>query len=213
VKRRLRTAAPFIGAFIALAGAVGAGYVAHEASRVDSEIRRSDAAFRVERAPVGLWRVHGPLERVLGVKDDLAFREAANLYDMAGRRAPTPQGRVAVAVSSGSLRAAAQLALAGAEREGLAASARSKAENLDAVIAIQAAFDDPQNGRMLMQRSLAGFRRAIRIDPGNEEAMGNLELVLRLLSTNLTPQSNPFGLSALGQGVAGATPTNSGHGY
>ena len=119
----------------------------------------------------------------------------------------------ASAVAAGSRRAAAQLALAHAEREGLAGSARSKAENLDAVITIQAALESPSNRRELLQRSLDGFRRAIRRDPTNEEAMLNLELLLRLLSTNPPPPLNQFGLAQLGQGIAGATPGRSGHGY
>ena len=140
------------------------------------------------------------------------FRKAASLWDLAGRRAITrsEQGN---AVAAGSRRAAAQLALAHAEREGLAGSARSKAENLDAVITIQAALEAPANRRELLQRSLDGFRRAIRRDPTNEEAMLNLELLLRLLSTNPPPPLNQFGLAQLGQGIAGATPGRSGHGY
>ena len=212
MKLRLRTAAPFLVAFVALACALVVGYLAHEVSRAQAEIKRSDDAFRVERAPEGLWHVNGAAERALGLKDDLMFRKAASLWDLAGRRAITrsEQGN---AVAAGSRRAAAQLALAHAEREGLAGSARSKAENLDAVITIQAALEAPANRRELLQRSLDGFRRAIRRDPTNEEAMLNLELLLRLLSTNPPPPLNQFGLAQLGQGIAGATPGRSGHGY
>ena len=212
MKLRLRTAAPFVVAFVALACALVVGYLAHEVSRAQAEIKRSDDAFRVERAPEGLWHVNGAAERALGLKDDLMFRKAASLWDLAGRRAITrsEQGN---AVAAGSRRAAAQLALAHAEREGLAGSARSKAENLDAVITIQAALEAPANRRELLQRSLDGFRRAIRRDPTNEEAMLNLELLLRLLSTNPPPPLNQFGLAQLGQGIAGATPGRSGHGY
>jgi hypothetical protein len=212
MKLRLRTAAPFVVAFVALACALVVGYLAHEASRAEAEINRSDAAFRVERAPEGLWHVNGAAERALGLKDDLEYRKAANLWDMAGRRAIT-RSEVGNAAAAGSRRAAAQLALAHAEREGLGGSARSKAENLDAVITIQAALESPSNRRELLERSLDGFRRAIRRDPKNEEAMLNLELLLRLLSTNPPPPLNQFGLAQLGQGIAGATPGRSGHGY
>jgi hypothetical protein len=212
MKLRLRTAAPFIVAFVALACALVFGYLAHEVSSAQAEIKRSDAAFRVERAPEGLWHVNGAAERALGLKDDLAFRKAASLWDLAGRR-PITRSEQGNAAAAGSRRAAAQLALAHAERDGLAGSARSKAENLDAVITIQAALESPSNRRELLQRSLEGFRRAIRRDPTNEEAMLNLELLLRLLSTNPPPPLNQFGLAQLGQGIAGATPGRSGHGY
>src|SRR5437867_2811793 len=136
--RRLREAAPVVAGLVALAGALGAAYVAHEASSVQAEINRSDAAFRVERAPRDLWQVDSPLEGVLGVKDDLAFRKAANFYDLTKRRgsgtSPSPY-----AVGANSLRAAAQLELGQAEREGLSGVALSRAENLDAVITTQAA--------------------------------------------------------------------------
>lgn len=212
MKLRLRTAAPFLVAFVAIACALVVGYLAHEVSRAEAEIKRSDAAFRVERAPEGLWHVSGAAERALGLKDDLAFRKAASLWDLAGRR-PVTRSEFGNAAAAGSRRAAAQLALAHAEREGLRGSARSKAENLDAVITIQAALESPSSRRQLLQRSLEGFRRAIRRDPTNEEAMLNLELLLRLLSTNPPPPLNQYGLAQLGQGIAGATPGRSGHGY
>jgi hypothetical protein len=213
MKLRLRSAAPFGLAFVALACALVVGYLAHEVSRAQAEVNRSDAAFRVERAPEGLWHVNGAAERVLGLKDDLEFRKAANLWDLAGRRVINRNATAGNAVAAGSRRAAAQLALAHAEREGLGGRARSKAENLDSVITIQAALESPSNRRELLQRSLAGFRRAVRLDPTNEEAMLNLELLLRLLSTNPPPPLNQFGLAQLGQGIAGSTPGRSGHGY
>ena len=213
MKPRLRTAAPFVLAFVALACALVFGYFAYEVSRAQAEINRSDAAFRVERAPEGLWQVNGAAQRALGLKDDLAFRKAASLWDLAGRRVINRNATAGNAVAAGSRRAAAQLALAHAQREGLAGSARSKAENLDSVITIQAALESPSNRRELLQRSLDGFRRAVRLDPTNEEAMLNLELLLRLLSTNPPPPLNQFGLAQLGQGIAGATPGRSGHGY
>ena len=215
LKLRLRafSAGALSVAFAAFACALGVGYLAHQVSRAEAEINRSDAAFRVERAPEGLWQVDGPAERVLGVKDDLAFRKAASLWDLAGRRGINRNATVGNAVAAGSRRAAAQLMLARAEREGLAGRALSKAENLDAVITIQAALEAPANRRVLLRRSLDGFRRAIRIDPGNEEAMLNLELLLRILSTSPPAPQNPFGLAQLGQGVAGVAPIRRGHGY
>jgi hypothetical protein len=213
VKLRLHRAAPFVVAFVALAGALTVGYFAHQVSRAEAEINRSDAAFRVERAPEGLWHVSGAAKRALGLKDDLAYRQAALLWDEAHQRGINRNSTVGNAIAAGSRRAAAQLALASAESEGLAGSARSKAENLDAVIVLQAALEAPASRRELLQRGLEGFRRAIRLDPTNEEAMLNLELLLRLLSTTPPPSQSQFGLAQLGQGIAGSTPGRSGHGY
>jgi hypothetical protein len=199
--------------FVAFACALTVGYLAHEVSRAEAEINRGDAAFRVERAPEGLWHVNGAAERALGLRDDLAFRKAALLWDEAHRGGINRSATAENAIAAGSKRAAAQLALAHAESEGLARGARSKAENLDAVIVMQAAIEAPASRSVLLQRGLEGFRRAIRLDPGNEEAMLNLELLLRLLSTNPPPPLSQFGLAQLGQGIAGSTPGRSGHGY
>jgi hypothetical protein len=212
MKVRLHRAAPFVVAFVALVGALTVGYFAHEVSRAEAEIKSSDAAFRVERAPEGLWQVNGAAERALGLKDDLAYRQAALFWDEAHRRAIT-RSELGNTIAAGSRRAAAQLALASAESEGLAGRARSKAENLDAVIVLQAALEAPASSRELLRRGLEGFRRAIRLDPTNEEAMLNLELLLRLLSTTPPPSQSQFGLAQLGQGIAGSTPGRSGHGY
>jgi hypothetical protein len=201
-----------VAAFVAFVCALTVGYFAHAVSRAEAEINSSDAAFRVERAPEGLWQVNGAAERVLGLKDDLAFRRASLLWDEAGRR-PVTLSEQGNAIAAGSRRAAAQLALAHAESEGLHGSARSKAANLEAVIVLQAALESPGNRRELLQRGLEGFRRAIRLDPTNEEAMLNLEFLLKLLSTNPPPPLNQYGLAQLGQGIAGSTPGRTGHGY
>jgi triphosphoribosyl-dephospho-CoA synthetase len=213
VKLRLRTAAPFIAAFVAFVCALTVGYFAYEVSKAEAEVNSSDAAFRVERAPEDLWQVNGAAERVLGLKDDLAFRRAALLWDEAHRRSIDRSAGAGDAIAAGSRRAAAQLALAHAENEGLHGSARSKAANLEAVIVLQAALEAPANRRELLQRGLEGFRRAIRLDPTNEEAMLNLEFLLKILSTNPPPPLNQYGLAQLGQGIAGSTPGRTGHGY
>ena len=49
----------------------------------------------------------------------------------------------------------------------------------------------PRNGPALFERSLNGFR-ALRIDPANEEAMFNLELLIRLLEPNAVASPDPL---------------------
>ncbi len=110
-------------------------------------------------------------------------------------------------------RADAQLALARAESAGMTTPARTKAANLEAIMILEEALGDPLNGPQLLERSLNGFRKALRIDPANEEAMFNLELVLRLLEPNAARLQIRYGVNARGRGVAGAAPLRRGHGY
>jgi hypothetical protein len=65
----------------------------------------------------------------------------------------------------------------------------------------------------LIERSLSRFRRALSIDPTNEEAMFNLELLLRLLEPNQQRLQIRYGVNPPGRGVAGAGPLRRGHGY
>jgi hypothetical protein len=178
---------------------------------MESEIRRSDAAFRAEPAREGLWEVKtgAPgLKATLRMEDDIAFRKASRLYELLRRR-----GRDPYDFSARAFRADAQLALARAEAEGLTTKSRSKAANLEAIMILEEALGDPLNGPELLDRSLNGFRKALRIDPGNEEAMFNLELLLRLLDPNAARLQIRYGVNTRGRGVAGAAPLRRGHGY
>jgi hypothetical protein len=211
VKARARRVAPFVLAGFALVAALASAFVAREASQVRSELRRSDAAFRAEPAREGLWEAETStpgLEKTLGVKDDVAYRKASRLYELLQRR-----GRDPYDFSARAFRADAQLALARAEAAGMEAPARSKAANLEAIMILEEALGDPLNGPALLDRSLNGFRKALRIDPANEEAMFNLELVLRLLEPNAARLQIRYGVNTRGRGVAGAAPQHRGHGY
>lgn len=211
MKARTRRVLPFLLAGLALVAALASAFVAREASQVGAEMRRSDAAFRAEPAREGLWEMTSDapgVETTLGTKDDVAFRKASRLYELLRRR-----GRDPYDFSARAFRADAQLALARAEQAGMASTARSKAANLEAIMILEEALGDPVNGPALLERSVNGFRRALRIDPTNEEAMFNLELVLRLLEPNASRLRIRYGANAQGRGVAGAAPLRRGHGY
>jgi hypothetical protein len=194
---------------LALAGA--AAYFGREAREVESSIHRGDAAFRVEPVREGLWRTGGTapgLKDVLAVDDELAYRRAARLYEVLRRRGRDPFDATARA-----LRADAQFALARAEQTGLTREARSKTLNLNAILVLEEALGDFRNSGALVQRSLAGFRRAIRTDPANEEAMFNVELILRLLAPEASRLRLRYGVDVNSQRVAGAAAVRPGRGY
>lgn len=211
MKILVRRALPFVLALAALAAAVVSAYAAHEASLLDEEIRRSDAAFRADPARDDLWQVDHRVPavgRVVGSDDDVAFRKASRLFELLRRR-----GRDPYDFDARAFRADAQLALVEAGHTGLPRSVQSRSANLEAIMLVEEAIGDPRNGPTLFERALEGFRRSIRLDPDNEEAMFNLELLIRLLEPNQARLQIRYDVNPPGRGVAGAAAIRRGHGY
>ena len=197
------------GLLLALAGA--AAWSAHDARRLDAEIRESDTAFRLNLAREGLWAAESGApgaSELLAVRDDVLYRRAARLFELLRRRGRNPFDPV-----SRAMRADTQVSLARAEQEGMSSEAHSKAVNLGALLVLDEALGDPQNGGALAERSLADFRRAIRLDRENEEAMFNLELLLRLLQPSATRLQLRYGIGPQGRRVPGASSVSQGSGY
>lgn len=207
----LRRALPFIVAIAALAAAVASAYAAREASLLDEEIRRSDAAFRADPARRDLWLVderQNVVERLLESEDDVSFRRASRLFELLRRRGRNPYD-----FDVRAFRADAQLALVEAAHTGLPRKVQSRSANLEAIMIVEEAIGDPRNGPALFERALKGFRRSIRLDPTNEEAMYNLELLIRLLEPNQARLQIRYNVNPPGRGVAGAGAIRRGHGY
>jgi tetratricopeptide (TPR) repeat protein len=206
-----RRAVMTAGAVALLTLAALAAYGAREAQNVGSEIGESDAAFRLDPAREGLWAAdtNAPgVERLLAVRDDVLFRRASRLFELVRRR-----GRNPFDSTSRALRADIQLGLARAEQAKMSNEAHSKAVNLEALLVLEDALGDFANGAALAERSLDDFRRAIRIDPENEEAMFNLELVLRLLQPEQARLQVRYGIDPRGRRVPGASSVRRGSGY
>lgn len=206
-----RRVLPFVVALAALVAALASAFAAREVSRLDAEIRRSDAAFRADPARDDLWQVErraAGVDKLLASEDDVAFRRASRLFELLRRRGRNPYDFEARA-----FRADAQLALARAGEIGMSAPTRSKAANLEAIMILEEALGDTRNGAALIERSLNRFRQAVDVDPTNEEAMFNLELLLRLLEPNQARLQIRYGVNPPGRGVAGAAPLRRGHGY
>jgi hypothetical protein len=207
----LRRALPFLVAIVALIAAAGSAYVAREASLLDEEIRRSDVAFRADPARRDLWQVdeRSPaVERLLESDDDVSYRRASRLFELMRLR-----GRDPYDFDIRAFRADAQLALVEAGHKGLPRPVQSRSANLDAIMLVEEAIGDPRNGPSLFQRALDGFRNSIRLDPSNEEAMYNLELLIRLLAPNQQRLQIRYNVNPPGRGVAGAGAIRRGHGY
>jgi hypothetical protein len=207
----LRRVVLLASALALFAFAAAAAWSAHDARQLDAEIREDDAAFRLDLAREGLWSAepNGPgVARLLDVRDDVSYRRAARLFELLRRRGRNPFDPV-----SRAMRGDTQVSLARAEQAGPSKEALSKAANLDALLVLDEGLGDPQNSGALAERSLADFRRAIRLDPGNEEAMFNLELLMRLLQPSQTRLQLRYGIGPQGRRVPGASSASQGSGY
>lgn len=209
--RHARRALPFALALAAFVLAAVSAYAAREAGRVDTELRRSDAAFRVEPRQSGLWEVDSSvpgLDRLLGTDNDADYRRGVRLFELLRLGGPDPFNS-----STRAAGADAQLALARAQESGLAVRARSKAANFEGVLVLEDAVRDQRNGRALINASLEHFRRAIDLDAANQEAPYNLELLLMLLQPERRRLAARHGVSIGGRDDAGAAALGKGHGY
>ena len=206
----LRKAAPIVGL---LALALVSALVARDAAAVRSAFDRSDLAFEAQPAAERLWKIDTriPLvERGLAIEDDLMYRRALRAFAVDARRAENPYD-----FSRPAFRAEAQATLGSAERSELAAPLRSKAAMLQGVLTFEESIADPVNGSNLVRQALGDFTRAIRIEPSNEEAKYNLELLLRLMdpsAARIRIRENIPTYRA-GRSAPGGAPPRRGHGY
>lgn len=213
----MRRAGPILHKGAPIAGllvlAVVAALVARDAAAVQRSFDRSDLAFEAQPAAERLWKIDTRLPFVreaLGVEDDLLYRRALRAFAVDARRGENPYDFARPA-----FRAEAQATLGAAERSGLAAPLRSKAATLQGVLTFEESISDPVNGPMLVGQSIDDFRRAVRIDAGNEEAKYNLEFLLRLMDPSAARIRIRENIPAYraGRSAPGGAPPRRGRGY
>jgi hypothetical protein len=206
----LRKALPIV---VLIVLAVVAALVARDAAAIQRELEGSDAAFEALPAAERLWQIDTRLpliRRTLDIEDDLLYRRALHANAVDARRGENPYD-----FDRPAFRAEAQAALGAAELSTLPVALRSKAAGLQGVLTFEEAIADPVNGPALVKRSIEDFGRAIRIDPGNEEAKYNLEFVYRLMDPGAerlrirenVPYYRP------GRSAPGGAPPRRGQGY
>ena len=206
----LRKGAPIAGLLVL---AVIAALAARDAAAVRRSFDRSDLAFEAQPAAERLWKIDTRLPFVreaLSVEDDLLYRRALRAFAVDARRGENPYDFARPA-----FRAEALATLGAAERSGLAAPLRSKAATLQGVLTFEEGISDPVNGPTLVGRSIDDFRRAVRIDSGNEEAKYNLEFLLRLMEPSgarIRIRENIPAYRA-GRSAPGGAPPRRGRGY
>lgn len=172
----------------------------------EKALRDGDARARVVKVDRHAWEAAtlfpgDPAASLLGIGDDVAFRvlyiRAAELAarEPSGERDPQ--------------RTQAESALGRVVGTDIDLVRASQAANVLGVLLFTDP-DDPENSPA--QRALGALQDAVLLDPGNAVAKGNLELILRQLTTE-SPQgrSSPGGGDAGGQGGAGLAPAGRGY--
>jgi len=211
MKGRILVGARIAGGLAALALAAVLAVFAGDVLAASSTMKRDDLRFGVAPDARGLWKVEGrtpSLDSILHLEDDLAWRVAAQRFQLSRARA-----NIAYDPTRTSSRAETQAGLASAETQELAPQQSSPLANFSAILAYEEAVGDPQNGPRLLQRSASDFRRAIRLDPSNDDAKFNLELLLRLLEPGQEQRRDRLGVGSGGDDAVGAAAAQGGTGY
>jgi hypothetical protein len=210
-KKRLLLGARVLAGVVALAAAAALALFASDVLAARSTMDRDDLRFRVAPDARGLWKVEGrtpSLKAVLALEDDLAWRVAAQRFQLSRARA-----NIAYDPTRTSSRAETQAGLASAETHTLTRRQASALANFSAILAFEEAVGDPQNGPVLLRRSTGEFRRAIRLDRGNEEAKFNLELLLQLRESDDQQRRDRAGVGTGGSDAVGASAAGPGTGF
>ncbi len=199
------------GAALCLAAAVIAALTARDVGAWQTALRTGDVEAAAsapgsasswhadESAPFGLART------LLAVDDDLAFRRAVALFLRAHTRIPSFDN----GLEGTALRVQAEAALAREIRTDEDRSRASVAANLLGVLAVLDSTSTVEDSTPV-ERGIFEFQDAIHLDPGNEQAQTNLELLYQLTSLPNTPRGS---VRRAGRSHSGASEVSPGHGY
>lgn len=183
-----------------------------DVARWQNALERDDVRYRAAPQEDDLWQPaqtvpFGAAEALLGVDDDVDFREALRTLRLAGvAQAESSDPRLA-------LRRSEARSLIAAIAEGDADRwRRSRAMTLLGVISFASALSDSQDQESLQRDALARFRGAIELEPDNDEAKANLELALRR-DAEAGESGGGDDPTPGGQGARGAGAGEAGGGY
>lgn len=156
-----------------LVAAVGLAFLSLSVFRVERDLGREDARLLAGDAerPAGRGVGSRIAETLLGVGDDRSLREALRLVE-ASRTPGIPVRGVLERHGDAVVR------LDALARSGGDPARRSHAASLVALLALEDAELDPDNGGRFLELALDALRLAVLADPENEDAKHDLELVL-----------------------------------
>jgi len=208
---RRKTWAVRIAAVLAVPAALALIVLAVDVLRVPGDIAADDVRFQGgPRARRALWDDLGfipghPGVRLLGAEDDVAHRKTLALF------AQVQPGKVAVTSPElEALRGRAQLEVtlqARAERE---PHRQSQQLNNLGVLTMGRYSTDSQEATQILARGVGAFQNAIELDPGNLDALRNLEILLRRPEAATLPPNDPSQGGAQGR-VSGQGRVGSGY--
>jgi hypothetical protein len=209
---RRRTLALLVAAVVAVPIAIGLAVLAVDVMRVPGELARRDTRF--ESAPerqAGLWgRIDflkgWPAIRILGVHDDLDYRRAAGLYV----RAEPGKFDYAGFPDRELLRSRAQYRLTRVSSDDPDPHRRAQMLVLFGVMTLDTRATSAEVRDNLIRDAANAFRAALDLDPTNEDAKFNLELVLSLHGPVALPGNAPGGGQDQGQ-ISGRGQTGGGY--
>jgi hypothetical protein len=193
----LAAAAAGLVALVALA-------VAHDARSWRSAISRGDVRFaqtQSARWASNAWLPGDPVERLLGVENEVALRRAVVAFvvaDHAGRGFDNGEHRARV-------RSAATVALADVAADG----SRSQSAQANDLLGVLVS----SGGGTADEQAIAAFQAAVRADPSNADAKYNLELALRRALPTGIRRGPGNGSGTGGTGRRGAGSGTPGRGY
>jgi len=199
-----------IGVAVVLAvAAVVAALLATDLRSWNTAVRHGDAAFARDPATAA-WTASttlpfDPALRILSLSDQLAFRRAAQSFAQVEAAGNGVDNGYSESQARGALESVLTQLTAGADHH-----RDSDAENLLGILAFADSTQHGPNAAAPVERSVSDFQSAVQLDPANEAAKFNLELLLhRLLAKGVRPgsSSSPGGPSkghkGAGGGVAG----------
>ena len=162
--------------------------------RWNERVAEDDVRFGTAPAAADLWKPAtllpgDPVERLLGVGDDLRYRDAVQSFFASHPREPAFQHPELEAA-----RVDAQVLLRAAAEAETNVTRRSELINLLGALSTSVAPRQEQQRRVeSLDAAAAYFTEAVRLDRTNQDAMYNLEVVLRRLQDEPRSFESPGG--------------------
>jgi hypothetical protein len=184
--------------------------LAADVLRWQRSLESGDARFATVAGDRGMWSPDtllpaGAGRHVLGVEDDVAFREAVQSFRLARPRVPVTR------FSQLAARSAAERALARVSRGSQARERAAMVANLRGVLALEEARTSQGNAGPPLRRAITHFRQAVTLDRQNDDAKFNLELALQTLSSSGGGSGGGGDRTATPGSGAGAATSGSGY--
>ena len=210
--RRIRmnpSVARAAAATLCLAAAAFLALVAVDAHAWGERIPADDLSFRHQALGYSLWHgddlaPFGVAQKALGIDDDLLYRRALRAFRVGRPRETIFQQGITTQ------RIRAQIALEKYYAVSNDPRRKAQAQNLIGVLGFAAATQDAGQQVTFLNDAVASFKRAMLLDPSNDDAYYNLEFALDQLKESAEQQA---GSGKRVGGTGGAGERDTGHGY